>query len=76
MDERLHRLMYAVHRAVNGVLLETLVALQEEQVAHGVVLDGRIVQVLEVHAREALNVLHLFYIAAAHIRREVLSACP
>ena len=71
VDECLHRLVYAVDGAVDGVLLEALIALQEDKVCGDIILNLSIVQVLQVHTGEVFDILDLFDVALAHIGGEV-----
>ena len=62
VDESLHRLMHAVYRLVDGVLLEAGIPLEAGKVCLQVVLNLGVIEMGEVLAGEGLEAFHLLYI--------------
>ena len=71
MDEGLHGLVYAVDGLVDGVLLQSVVALKAVEVGDEVVVDGCVHEVCEALACQLLEVAQLLLVARPHEGREV-----
>ena len=71
MDECLHGLVYAVYRTVDGMLAQALVALQEVELASDIVIDGRLIQMGQVHIGKLLDILEFFNVTLAHIGSKI-----
>ena len=71
VDEGLHSLVHAVHRLVDGVLLDALQTAQTGQRQGEVILKLDVVELAVVLAHELLKHLHLFNITLTHVRSQV-----
>ena len=71
VDESLHRLVDAGHRAVDSELYDPLFTLQSVEVAREIVVDFALIQMREVLSVELFEAFHLLNKAGTNERSQV-----